>query len=198
MSGETSPNDPSATTPAYATPPAAVVTPAVPLPPENILRGFLFSLLALPAGVIVFTLIFSAGFIASIVGFGVAIAAYFLYKLGSGGRVSVRGALVVAAVTVGTLIIAFFVGEISSVAVALAQLQGRNWVEVISTPGFPAIAMGILTDPANMGNFLKDFALTMVFGIVGCFALLRGAFKEAKAGDAPVPAAGPTVTPPAA
>ena len=190
MSAETSPNDPSVTPPAAGTP--ANAAPAVPpapgaaagalagaqpappvaLPPENVMRGVLFSLIALPVGVILFVIIWNLGYVASIVGFAIAFAAYFLYKKGSGGRISIRGALLVGAVTLVTLAIAFIIAETMDLASV-----GFTWAQAASIPGFGAA-------------LLADVGMTALFGLIGCVAVVVGAVRDAKA-QAATPVAPP-------
>src|SRR3954469_4155893 len=79
-------------------------------PAENLQRGVIFALIALPAGVIVWDILWGFGFIASIVAFGIAYLAVRLYRFGSGGRVTRSGAIAIAVITIGTLIIAFISG----------------------------------------------------------------------------------------
>ena len=206
MSGDTSASDPSvnnvpAVPPAPAELPDSAATPgsAAPvadpglslppepaplLPPENLVRGLLLSLIALPAGVLVFTLIWNLGFISAIVGFGVAFAAFFLYRHGSGGRVSLRGALVVTLVTVGTLIAAFIFANISDIATVYSQESGLSWFEVLASPGFLSLALEIIFSPEGLAAIGGDAAITLLFGVLGCFTVLRGAFKEARAAAA--------------
>ncbi len=179
MSGETSAHDPSVNN--DPTEPDAVVTPAPTLPPENVVRGLLLSLLAVPAGILVFVLIWNLGFIASIVGFGVAFAAFFLYRLGSGGRVSMRGAVVVALVTVVTLVLAFIAAEVFTVAGEIARVNQVSVPEVLTSPELSGFVVQILTSPEVAGALVGDAAMTLLFGAIGCFTVLRGAFREAKA-----------------
>lgn len=165
-----------------ATPPAEpVAVPVQPLPPEDLVRGLLLSLLAVPAGILAFVLIWNLGFIASIVGFGVAFAAFFLYRLGSGGRVSMRGAIVIALVTVVTLVLAFIAAEVSTVAGEIARVNQVSVVEVLTTPELFGFVVNVLTSPEVTGALLGDAAMTLLFGAIGCFTVLRGAFREAKA-----------------
>jgi len=176
---------------------AATAPPSV-LPPENVLRGFLLALLALPAGVLVFTLIWNLGFIASIVGFGVAFVAFFLYRLGSGGRISMKGAAIITAITLGTLIISFIFANVSDIATVYAQTFGISWFQVMLSADFLSLALGLLFAPENIGSLAGSAALTLLFGALGCFAVLRGAFKEARAASAPPTAPFPPITPPPA
>ena len=163
MSAENSPNDPSVTPPAPGTP--ANAAPAVPpapgaapgalagaqaaqpvaLPPENVTRGLLFSLIALPLGVILFVIIWNLGYVASIVGFAIAFAAFFLYKKGSGGRISVRGALLVGAVTLVTLAIAFIIAETMDLASV-----GFTWAPVSTNPVSESSSAAPKTTPITL------------------------------------------------
>lgn len=183
------------TPPPYVAPPQyAAPTPVddtVPPPPEDLIRGLLLSLIIVPVGVLVFLLIWNLGFIASIVGFGVALGASFLYRLGSRGRISIRGAFVVTGVTLLTLVLSFIVAEVSWVVTSVSAQTGLSWTEVLSTPRFGDFVIKTLTAPDVIGGVLGDAALTFVFGLLGCFTVLRAAFKEAK-GDVP-----PAVAPPA-
>lgn len=166
---------------AEATPAAPVAPAAPPLPPENLVRGLLLSLLTIPVGIIVFSVIYNLGFIASIVALGVAFAAFFLYRLGSGGRVSMRGAVVIALVTIVTLVLAFIVAQYTVIAVALAGVWGISWVEVLTSPEFPGIAGEILADPTVSGEVAGDAAFTFIFGLLGCGAILFNVFRAARA-----------------
>src|SRR3954451_23687257 len=97
------------------------------LPAENVPRGPIFPLLITPAGVIVWTVIWAIGFIASIVALGVAIGALALYRLGSGGRISRTGAIRVTVITIITLLLSFVVGIVSDAPAAFSRAldQGR-------------------------------------------------------------------------
>ena len=155
---------PPAQTPLAPTPPAAQVppAPAVVLPPENRVRGLLLSLIAVPVGVILFVIIWNLGYVASIVGFAIAFGAFFLYKKGSGGRISIPGALIVSAVTLGTLAIAFIVAETGDLAAV-----GVSWAQAATVPGF-------------FGALLADVGMTALFGLIGCAAVLITAFRETR------------------
>jgi hypothetical protein len=158
---------------------AAAAAPVV-LPPENRIRGLLLSLIAVPVGVILFVIIWNLGYVASIVGFVIAFGAFFLYKKGSGGRISIPGALIVAAVTLGTLAIAFIIAETSDLASV-----GVTWAEASRIPGFA-------------GALLADVGMTALFGLIGSGAVVFTAIKESRAqaaAEAP-PTAYPPVAPP--
>ena len=69
------------------------------LPSENVQRGVIFALIVLPLGIVAWDILWSVGFVASIVAFGVAWAAVRLYRIGSGGRITRSGAIAVTVIT---------------------------------------------------------------------------------------------------
>lgn len=188
MSDTSDQNVPS-TEPSNSAVPEVPAAPAAPLPPENVLRGFLVSLIVLPVGVVLWLIIWNLGYIASIVALGVAFGAYWLYKKGSGGRISLRGAIIVAIVSVVTIVLAFFIGVLSDIAGGIAAAVGLSWGEVVMTPGFLGYAFELLAAPENAGALASDGAMAAIFGALGCAGVLFTAFREAKAqGDPTQPA----------
>ena len=176
--------------------------PAEHQPAENVARGTLFALVAVPAGVIVWVVLWNFGFIASIVGFGVAYAAMFLYRFGSGGVLSRTGALRVALVTIGTLLIAFFGGVVSDVLGVWTAETGEGVLAGLVSPDFWTAFQQIIALDGVAASYLPDFGLALLFGALGCFGLLRRAFRSTApaapvAPPAPFAATAP-VAPPAA
>ena len=152
--------------------------PAEHQPAENVARGTLFALVAVPAGVIVWVVLWNFGFIASIVGFGVAYAAMFLYRFGSGGVLSRTGALRVALVTIGTLLIAFFGGVVSDVLGVWTAETGEGVLAGLVSPDFWTAFQQIIALDGVAASYLPDFGLALLFGALGCFGLLRRAFRS--------------------
>jgi len=147
------------------------------LPSENVQRGVIFALIALPAGVIAWDILWSFGFVASIVAFGVAYLAVRLYRFGSGGRVSRTGAIAVAAITIGTLIVAFISGFAVDVVGLYSQQFGTSIPEALVAPRFWSIVFSAMTSPQALPTLL----LAALFGALGCFGTLRSAFLQTRA-----------------
>ncbi|WP_202627620.1 hypothetical protein [Cellulomonas sp. APG4] len=168
-------------------PPAAPFLPAEPR--ENVGRGALVALLTVPAGVAVWVLVWGMGFIASIVGFGVAFLALRLYVWGA-GRISRVGALVVLAVTVVTLLLAFFGGIVYDAAHGIGQVSGLGtWAAFTHAEFWPTFSTLL---PEALPEYLPDFGLASAFGALGAFTTLRSAFAAAEAATPtayPAPAA---------
>lgn len=159
--------------------------PVAPQGPERVVRGLLVSLIVIPLGIAVFTLVWNLGFISALVGFAVAFGAFFLYKVGSGGRISLRGALVITLVTLVTLLLAYpFASIVSPFANHLAATQGYAWFGLVIDPTFWVYAINDRM-PFLGGDFLLNGGLTLLFGGIGCFSLLRGVFQSAVPGPQP-------------
>lgn len=155
------------------------VNPAEVPPVEDVNRGTVVALLALPLGVIAWVIIWSIGIIASIVGFGIAYLTMFLYTRGSGGLISRAGAVRVTIITLVTLGIAIFAGLVSDVAIGISQVTTLSPIEALSDDRFPVVLNTYLADGASEWGF--RVVLGIAFGILGCFGILRSAFRATAA-----------------
>jgi hypothetical protein len=145
-------------------------------PSENVQRGVVFALLALPVGVIAWDILWTFGFVASIVAFGVAYLAVRLYRFGSGGRVTRSGAIAIAVITIGTLIIAYISGYAVQIVGLYSNQFGTSIPESLLAPRFWSIVFASMTT----GSALIQLLLAAVFGALGCFGILRNAFTQTR------------------
>ena len=149
---------------------------AQPAPlPENVNRGTVVALLTVPAGVIVWVIIWTIGIIASVVSFGIAILAMFLYRLGSGGQMGRAGAIRVTLITLVTVGLAIFSGLVWDVALAISRFSDVSPIEALSSPVFWDRFSNYMELAG--GDLGFNILLSIGFGILGCFSILRGAFK---------------------
>lgn len=166
------------------------VPPAAPSPfsptDENVRRGALAALLTIPAGVLVWLVLWGFGFIASLVGALVAVAAVRLYLWGA-GRLSRVGAAVVLAVTVVTLLLAFFSGIVLDAAKGIGDVTDLGAWGAFTSPHFWPTFWDLLPDA--LPDYYGDFAWALGFGALGSFSTLRGAFAPTGAAVPGVPVA---------
>lgn len=158
------------------------------LPSENLQRGVIFALIVVPLGIVAWDLLWSVGFVASIVAFGVAWGAVRLYRLGSGGRITRPGATAVAIITIVTLLIAYVSGFVVDVVQALVK-QGATVGEALSYPPF----WGYVGSSMTTTSALVSLLLAVLFGALGCFSVLRGAFRMSRLPQGEVTPNAPTV-----
>jgi len=148
-------------------------------PEQNVVRGGLLALLVIPVGVIIFSLLSSIGFVASITGFVIAFGAVWLYRKGAGGIVTRAGAWVVTAIVIVTLLISFYVSMVVEFATAVAKSGTDNGLTITAWDVFNK-AQFWPTFNENFGEIFNSnalfFVLALAFGILGAFRTLRGAF----------------------
>ena len=162
---------------------SAPVPPATPasLPPENVQRGTLMALLIIPAGIIAWVILWGFGFIASLVAFGIAIGALWLYRVGSGGRISRTGAVRVTLVTVVALVLAFVGGLVSDVLPMYANQRNLDFVSALTSGDFWSFFGNAVGN--NFGDVAVPFVIALAFGALGSFSVLRTAFRQTRAID---------------
>ncbi len=158
--------------------------------PENVVGGALLALLAIPVGVIALTLLWSIGFIASIVGFLVAFSAFWLYRRGSGGAISRTGAWTITAIVVFTLAFGLWVAMVVGFSGGLGQLGN------IGAPDFWRQFNDHFGDIVNEN--LLSVVLVFAFGALGAFRILGRAFATARQTAAPANLTGQATTLPPA
>lgn len=179
--------------PGYFPPAPPAPTPWASEPTrEPVGRGALLALLTIPVGVAAWVVLWGFGFIASIVAAGVAFLSLRLYLWGA-SRISRVGALVVLAVTVVTLLLAFFGGIVFDAARGIGEVSGLGtWGALMHEEFWPTFAELL---PEAFPAYLPDLGWALGFGALGSFATLRSAFAAAAT---PVPVSAPPVAPPAA
>jgi hypothetical protein len=151
-------------------------------PPENVQRGVALALIALPAGILVWDLLWTVGFIASLVAFGVAWGAMRLYRIGSNGPFSRTGAIAVLLITVVTLVLAYISGFAVDVMGPYMKATGGSVADGLVDGRFWRVVFVDLADPSHVPALL----LTLLLGALGCFRILRAAFLSTRStSDAP-------------
>ena len=146
---------------------------AVPAPhaaKEDLVRGTLFSLVAIPGGVILWLILWNMGFIASIVGFLVAAGAARMYVAGSGGGLSRRGVWVIAAVTLATVLVSF----LGSIWVDIASAMAVSpLAQLVDPQAWDLFVLNVTANPEFLELYAGDFAMALLFSALGCFFTLR-------------------------
>jgi hypothetical protein len=164
-------------------------------PPENVRRGVVVALVVLPAGIVLWDLLWTFGFIASIVAFGIAWGAMRLYRIGSNGPFSRTGAIAVLVITVVTLVLAYISGFVADLMPSYMEVNGRTVVDGLVDGRFWAQVFENMGDPREVPSLV----LAIAFGALGCVRILLGAFRSTRAatavsGDPTTPSPAPRLT----
>jgi hypothetical protein len=96
------------------------------------------------------------------------------------------GAIAIAVITIGTLVIAFISGFAVDLLGDYSRISGQSIPESLVSPRFWGIVFGAMFQPQSLISLL----LAAAFGALGCFGILRGAFRQTAA----QPAAGAVPT----
>jgi len=155
-------------------------------PAENVARGTLLTLLVIPVGVVVWLLIWNFGFVAGIVTYGVALLAVVLYKLGA-GFVSRAGAVRVTVITLITIALSLFAGLVSDVAVFVGKELGISQFAAVLEPDFWPFFTDVMFTQGAIEEYAPQLLIAVGIGLLGCFSILRNAFKATAPEPAPSP-----------
>ncbi|MFF2053315.1 hypothetical protein ACFVU2_17070 [Leifsonia sp. NPDC058194] len=169
---------PGAPNEAVPTPEAAAAPTAGPFTEgERVARGIALALLIIPVGVVAWTILWNIGFIASIVSWGVAVGALWLYRVGSKARVT-RGAFWgIVAIVVVTVALCLLAGIFSELAGAV----DIPLVEALTRPEFWRLfAENIFDNPEMWQAYLPQVGLALLFAALGCFMTFRRLSQESR------------------
>lgn len=157
--------------------PGRIVPPASQPAREDVVRGALFSVVAIPAGVILWLILWNVGFMASIVGFVAAAAAARMYVLGS-GSFSRNGVWVVAAVTLVTVLVSF----VGGMWLDMAQFMGGTspFALLLDPQAWDLLGYNLTTNADLVESYKLDFLVALLLGALGCFFTLRRMFAETR------------------
>lgn len=161
--------------------------PPLPLPRirteflEHSVRGAVFALAVIPVGVGLWLILWKLGWMASIVAFVTAAGAARLYvagsTVGSGGAMTRRGAWVVVAVTVATVLLSF----LGTIWLDLADYLGGSPLALLFEPQAWDLLGYNLANNTDLVEGLKgEFLMALLFSALGCFFTLRQLFAQSR------------------
>lgn len=167
--------------------------PALPLPGiraeslESTVRGTVFALAVIPVGVGLWLVLWNLGWMASIVAFVTAAGAARLYLAGSapgggwagGGTMTRRGAWVVVAVTVATVLLSF----LGSMWLDLAGYLDASPLALLFEPeAWDLLGYNLTSNPELVEGLWGEFLMALLFSALGCFFTLRQLFTQSRRG----------------
>ena len=143
----------------------------------NKTRGILLSLVAIPAAIILWVIIWNMGYIASLVAFALAYAVVWLYEKGAGAKPDKTVALpLILIILVGSFL--SFMGGMASDAWTYFHSS-----EYVSEMGEPTTSEAIdltmqgLSNGEMWGAYSNDLIMTAVFTLIGAGGVAYMLFK---------------------
>ena len=151
---------------------AGVVVPVT----ENVGRGVLFSLLAIPVGVAAAVLIWQLGFIASITSFAIAAGAAWLYTRGAGA--APRSGLIPLILVILTGVVLSF---LSIVVADMVQFYNSPEGAELGWDSLSGFVMGNIFAPEVLGSYGSEMAMFGLFAALGVFGTVRRLMASGRA-----------------
>lgn len=152
--------------------------PAAPAGREDVLRGSVFALAAVPLGLIAWLVLWDLGWMASVAAFIAAAGAARLYVLGTGGIISRRGAWVVVALTVVTVLLSFLGSMLIDAAKYLGG--GSPLFMLAEAQTWDLLGFNLATNRELVDSYAGDFLIALLFSALGCFFTLRQLFAQTR------------------
>lgn len=147
-----------------------------PATSQNNNKGILTALLIIPVAVGLWLLLWSFGFIASIVAFVVAYGAIWLYKVASSGRnPSKRDTYLLIAVIAAAVILSFVSGIVADAWAGYSEVVGSE--ADFFGEDFQSILWPILGDATIWSDYMPDLVISLVFAVLGAGSVVKDLVK---------------------
>lgn len=138
-------------------------------------RGVVLALLVIPLGIAAWVFLWQFGFIASVVAWGVAAGAVWLYQLGAAQQVTKAVAPYILGVILAGVILAFLGGMASDAWIAYGT-EEIGGTEGFLSADFVSFFLGNLTSAELWQSYTVDILITLAFTALGAGGVVRGLF----------------------
>lgn len=154
---------------------AAQTTATSPTNQSHITRGLLLASLVIPVGIALWVILWQYGFIASIVAFGIAYAAVWLYKKGAGDTTRTAAPYLIALIVLA-VVLAFLGGMVSDAWYVYSQdLEGAQG---FFSAEFIDFFMANITTAELWQGYAFDLLVSVVFAALGASGVIRDLYKQ--------------------
>ncbi|HEV2403355.1 MAG TPA: hypothetical protein VGS08_04090 [Candidatus Saccharimonadales bacterium] len=145
--------------------------------PNERRKGLLLSLLAIPAGIVGWDILWRYGFIASIVSWGIAYLALKLYRKGSGSNPDKDAAqFLIGIVTIG-VVLSLLSGIIMDAQLWYSgQYHVSTFQAYTSTDFWSTVLNNLTTNGALWGSYVSSIVISVIFAALGCYRIIRYLF----------------------
>ncbi|MEL4320513.1 hypothetical protein WJX64_15985 [Leifsonia sp. YIM 134122] len=135
----------------------------------RVARGVLLSLLIIPVGIAAWVLLWTYGFITSVLAFGISWGAVGLYRLGSRARVT-AGAF--WAIT-GVILVTLALGFVSAIASDVIATMGLDPLVAATSSEFWSTFLAALATAVLWQTYAINLAVAVLFAGLGLFSVLK-------------------------
>lgn len=138
-------------------------------------RGLLFASAVIPLGVIAWLILWQYGFIASVIAWGIAFGAVWLYNFGSRAEVTRKAVPYVLAIIVLGVLAAFASGMIYDL---WGFYKGDGGGQGFFSEEFLTGVWSNLTYWEFLSSYTVDFLISIAFAALGASGVVYGLFKQ--------------------
>jgi hypothetical protein len=139
-------------------------------------KGLLLALLAIPAGVVAWDILWSFGFIAALVAFGISWAAIKLYVLGAGSQPDKSAAKVLLGIVVVAVVLSFVSGMAMDAQMVYSDTKHVSAVQAFTSADFWSFFVANLGYADVWGQYTTDILISLVFAVLGAYGTIRDLF----------------------
>ncbi|KQQ93976.1 hypothetical protein ASF62_07345 [Leifsonia sp. Leaf325] len=143
----------------------------------RVARGVLLSLLIIPVGIAAWVLLWSYGFITSVLAFGISWGAVGLYRLGSRARVTTGAFWALTGVILATLALAF----VGAIAADVIATMGLDPLVAATSSEFWSAFLSALSTAELWRTYAINLAVAVLFAGLGLFSVLKSLRPESRA-----------------
>lgn len=140
-------------------------------------RGRLLSLLVIPAGIALWVLLWKAGFMASLVSFGIAYGALWLFQFGAKMQPTRSDAYFLIGVILAGVILSFLGGMVSDAWVAWSEEFGET--SSFFSGEFWSFVMDNFSSSELWGAYMIDILLSLLFAALGTGGMIKDLLSPA-------------------
>jgi hypothetical protein len=139
-------------------------------------KGLLLAVLAIPAGIVAWDVLWSFGFIAALVAFGISWAAIKLYVIGAGAEPDKDAAKVLLGIVVAGVVLSFVSGMAMDAQMVYSDTQHVSAIQAFTSADFWSFFAANLGYADVWGQYTTDILISLAFAVLGAYGTIRDLF----------------------
>lgn len=137
-------------------------------------KGIMLALLSIPAGIIAWDILWSGGFIASVVAFGIAYLSVKLFTRAAGEGPDAQAAKPLIAIILAGVVLSFISGIVMDIdKFYIADTAMGAWQALGTSDFWRVVWVNLTQNGAMWGQYTKDILITLVFAALGSYGIIR-------------------------
>lgn len=140
-------------------------------------RGLALATLVIPVGIVAWIFLWQYGFIASIIAWGMAAGAVWLYQFGAAQAITKAVAPAIIAIILIGVVLAFLGGMVSD-GWAVYQSEDIGGTGSITSPDFLSFLAANLAEPELWKSYTGDILISLAFAALGAGGVVYNLYAK--------------------